>query len=438
MAWIAVGSAVVGGVASIAGSNKQAAAVDKATDAQAAGFNQYAPYVNKNLAGADAALDNQIAAGAYTGPTMAQPNDFQRNTANMSGTFGNQMMSDGNQMMASNDNFGSNYNDLYNKGGDLYAKSNDLYNRGAGIYDQNQDLYNQNQGLYGQNAGLADQFQGMSNAARDTDRLATANQYAMDNVDPLATAALRDSKRNLMENTLTGIDMNASGSGNMNSSRAGVAESIANRDYNDRAADTRVGIMNNLVDRSLTNQAQQFADQSGALTNVGNSYGAMSNNVAGSGASLAGATNALNAQDGYNTSAGNQIGNMGRANQGIMNSYNTGLSTMGQGAQFGMAGGNALQGMSQAQMDNDRANFERQRDYEMAARQDYQSQILGKAPSTIGRVNPNLTDNISAGFGGATAGYGFAQNMGYGFNDPNRPTAGLSDYMSGGPFSGYS
>lgn len=438
MAWIAVGSAVIGGVAAVAGSNKQAAAIDNATDAQSAGFNQYAPYVNKNLAGADAALDNQIAAGAYTGPTMAQPNDFQRNTANMSGTFGNQMMSDGNQMMSANDNFGANYNDLYSRGGDLYDKSNDLYNRGAGIFDQNQDLYNQNQGLYGKNAGLAGQFQGMSDAARDTDRLASANQYAMDNSGNLVDSIMRDDRRNLMENTRTGIDMAASGSGNTNSSRAGIADAIATRAYDDRRADVATDVQNRLVDRSLTNQAQQFSDQSGALTNVGNSYGAMSNNVAGSGASLAGATNALNAQDGYNTSAGNQIGNMGRANQGIMNSYNAGMDTMGRGAQFGMAGGNALQGMNQSQMDNDRANFERQRDYEMAARQDYQSQILGKAPSTIGRVDPNLTDNISAGFGGAMQGYGFANNMGYGFNDPNRPTAGLSDYMNGGPFSGYS
>jgi len=438
MAWIAVGSAVIGGVASIAGSNKQSASIDKATDAQSAGFNQYKPYVDKNLAGAEAALDQNIAAGAYGGPTLAGPNDFQRNTANMSGTFGNEMMAGGNQMMNNNNQFGGNYNDLYNKGGDLYGRSNDLYDRGAGIYDQSQDLYGQNQGLYDRNAGLAGQFQGMSDAARDTDRLASANQYAMRNSGDLVDNIMRDEKRNLMEKTRTGIDMAASGSGNTNSSRAGIADAVATRAYDDRRADVATDVQNRLVDRSLASQAQQFSDQSGSLTNVGNSYGAMGNNISGAGSALAGSTNALNAQDGYLNSAGNQIGNMGRANQGIMNSYNTGMDTMGQGAQFGMAGGNALQGMEQTAMNDQRAKFERDRDYEMKARQDYQSQILGKAPSTIGRVDPNLTDNISAGFGGATAGYGFAKNMGYGFNDPNRPTAGLSDFMNGGPFSGYS
>jgi len=432
MAWIAVGSAVIGGVASIAGSNKQSAAIEKATDAQSAGFNQYKPYVDKNLAGAEAALGDKIAAGAYTGPTLAGPNNFQRNTANMTGSFGNEMMRDGNTMMADNSNFGGNYGDIYSKGGDLYGKSNDLYDKGAGIYDKNLDLYNKNDGLYDKNSGLADQFQGMSNEARDTDRLATANQYAIDNVDPLATAALRGRKRNLMENTLTGIDMSASGSGNMNSSRAGVAESIANRDYDDRAADTRAGIMNDLVDRSLTSQSNQFNDRSAALTNVGNSYGAMGNNIAGSGASLTGASNSLTAQDGYLTSAGGNLGIQGRATQGIESAYNTGLDTMGRGATFGMAGGDALQGYDQTAMNDDRANFERDRDYEMRAREDYQSQILGKAPSTIGRVDPNLTDNISAGFGGATAGYGFAKNMGYGLEaGTSNPNAGkISNYMN--------
>ena len=419
MVWIVVGSTVVGAVGAIAGSNKSSAAQDRATNAQLAPYEQYAPYVDANLTAGQAALQNNLNQGAYTGATYAGPNTFQTNTANTMGNFGADMMTSGNAMMNANDNFGSNYQDIYSKGGDLYGQTQNLYNQGSGIFGQNQDLYNQNQGLY-------NQFQGMSDSARDTDRLAVANQYAADNSGALVDAAMRDDRRNLMENTLTGIDMAASGSGNMNSSRAGVADAIANRAYDDRRADVAMGIQDRLVDRSLTNQAQQFADQGGALSNAGMAANSMSGNLAGS-------TNALSASGDLIQAGSNQLQTQGRANQGIRDTYNTGMETTAAGGDFGMTGGNMLQGYDQAALNDARANFERQRDFDLDTLKAYQAGMLGAAPASVGTVPVNNNNALSAGFGGAMQGMGFGQQL-YGNNSRQ---ATIADFMNGGPFSGY-
>ena len=70
------------------------------------------------------------------------------------------------------------------------------------------------------------------------DMLANGIQYATDprNYRGLVDAAMRD-RRNLEENTLRGIDIASSGSGNTNSSRAGVADAIAARGFADCEAD---------------------------------------------------------------------------------------------------------------------------------------------------------------------------------------------------------
>ena len=81
MVWIVVGSTVVGAVGAIAGSNKSSAAQDRATNAQLAPYEQYAPYVDANLTAGQAALQNNLNQGAYTGATYAGPNTFQTNTA---------------------------------------------------------------------------------------------------------------------------------------------------------------------------------------------------------------------------------------------------------------------------------------------------------------------------------------------------------------------
>ena len=316
--------AILGAVASLLGSRMQSKAQDRANAANMASFNQYKPYVDANLKGSQDALGGVLNTGAYQGQTYAGANDFQTGTANTMGNYGMGMMNSGNAMMGNTAGFGNNANSLYG------------------------------------------QYQGMSEAAQQ-DRLGNAMNYASANSGSLVDAAMRDDRRNLQENTLTGIDMAASGSGNMNSSRAGVAEAVANRAYDDRRADVATNIQNSLIDRSLNQQAQQFRDQGSALQGAG------------------------------------------QANQSIMNAYNMGMNTLGQGANFGMNAGNALQGFDQAQLNDQKQRFEDQRDFELNQRKDYQSGILGKAPDTSNKFQANMNNPYAAALGGGMAGFGFQQ-----------------------------
>ena len=299
--------ALIGAGASLLGSKMQSKAQDRANAANMASFNQYKPYVDANLKGSQGALDGVLSTGAYQGQTLAAPNQFQTGTANTMGNFGTNMMNSGNAMMGNTAGFGNNANSLYG------------------------------------------QYQGMANAAQQ-DRLSNAMDYASANSGSLVDAAMRDDRRNLQENTLTGIDMAASGSGNMNSSRAGVAEAVANRAYDDRRADVATNIQNSLIDRSLNQQAQQFRDQGSALQGAG------------------------------------------QANQSIQSAYGVGLNTLGQGANFGMNAGNTLQGFDQAQLNDQRQQFEDQRDFELEQRKGYQAGILGRAPQTNNNFKANMNN----------------------------------------------
>ena len=316
--------AIIGGAMGLMGANKQAKAQDAATAAQMAGFNQYKPYVDANLSGAQAALGGVLETGAYTGQTLAGPNDFQTGTATNMGNIGGNLQNSGYAMMGNTSGFGSNANSLFN------------------------------------------QYQGMAQAAQ-ADRLNTAMDYASANANPLVDAAMRDDRRNLQENTLTGINLGASGTGNTNSSRAGVAEAVANRAFDDRRADVALDVQDRLIDRSLAQQSQQFSDQ------------------------------------------GNALQGAGMANEGIQNAYTQGLNTLGQGANFGMNAGNSLQGYDQASLMDAQAAFERQRDFEMQQRQGYQSGILGQAPASVGNISANKVDPFQAAMGGAMGGFGFQQ-----------------------------
>jgi len=336
MAWIAaatIGSAAIGGYSA----NQSRKAQDKATAASQQGFNQYKPYVDANLAGSNMALEGVIDKGAYTGDTYAGPNDFQTGTANTMGTYGTNMMGAGNTMMSDNSGFGGN------------------------------------------SRGMYDQFQGMSEAAK-ADRLAKASSYATENSAGLVDAAMRDDRRNLQENVLTGIDMNASATGNMNSSRAGVAEAVAQRGFDDRRADVAMDVQDRLMDRSLNQQAQQFSDQG----------------------------TALNAAMGANT--------------GINNAYNTGMNTLGEGANFGMNAGNSLQGFSQAGMDDKKKRFEDERDFELNQRKGFQSGVLGKSP-TSPSVRATTASPVAGALSGAMTGFGFMKEYGDQSNQPQKSIA---------------
>jgi len=330
MPWGQIAGALIGGGMSYLSSKQDRKNQAAQNDALMAGFNQYKPYVDNNLKGSEGALNNVLGTGAYQGQTYAGPNAFQTGTANTMGTYGQNMMNSGNAMMGNSAGFGNNANNMYG------------------------------------------QYQGMANAAQQQDRLGNAINYANQNTGSLLDTAMRDDRRNLQENTLTGIDMAASGSGNTNSSRAGIAEAVANRGYDDRRADMASNIQNSLIDRSLNTQNQAFADQQNALS-----------------------------------------GAMG-ANAGISNAYTMGMNTMGQGANFGMNAGNSLQGYDQAQLNDMRQRFEDQRDFEMQQRTMYNAGILGRAPDSSQNVKANMHNPMMAGISGAMGGYGKGM-QGFGF-----------------------
>tara|TARA_B100000767_G_scaffold124816_1_gene118954 strand:- start:420 stop:1412 length:993 start_codon:yes stop_codon:yes gene_type:complete len=328
--WGQIAGAVLGGGMSYLSSKQDRKNQAAQNDALMAGFNQYKPYVDNNLKGSEGALNNVLDTGAYQGNTLAGPNAFQTGTANTMGNFGTNMMNSGNAMMGNNAGFGNNANNMYG------------------------------------------QYQGMANAAQQQDRLGNAINYANQNTGSLLDTAMRDDRRNLQENTLTGIDNAAMGSGNMNSSRAGIATAVANRAYDDRRSDMASNIQNNLIDRSLNTQNQAFADQQNALS-----------------------------------------GAMG-ANTGIANAYGVGMNTLGEGANFGMNAGNSLQGYDQTQLNDMRQRFEDQRDFEMQQRTQYNAGILGKAPNSSQNVKANMHNPMMAGISGAMGGYGKGM-QGFGF-----------------------
>ena len=328
--WGQIAGAVIGGGMSYLSSKQDRKNQAAQNDALMAGFNQYKPYVDNNLKGSEGALNNVLGTGAYQGQTYAGPNAFQTGTANTMGTYGQNMMNSGNAMMGNSAGFGNNANNMYG------------------------------------------QYQGMVNNAQQQDRLGNAINYANQNTGSLLDTAMRDDRRSLQENTLTGIDMAASGSGNTNSSRAGIATAVANRGYDDRRADMASNIQNSLIDRSLNTQNQAFADQQNALS-----------------------------------------GAMG-ANAGISNAYTMGMNTMGQGSNFGMNAGNSLQGYDQAQLNDMRQRFEDQRDFEMQQRTMYNAGILGRAPDSSQNVKANMHNPMMAGISGAMGGYGKGM-QGFGF-----------------------
>ena len=444
MAFIA--GAIIGGGLGYLGARQQSKSQDRATEANMAGFNQYKPYVDTMLKGSAGALDDQLDAGYYSGPTYAGPNDLQTNTANTMGQYGTDMMGSGAAMMDQNNNFGSNAQDLYSGAMDNANAISGYAGKFDNIYDQQLGVAG-NQGkiagqisntagnfntLANEQSKLTDRFTGLADQAQNTDYLANANAYAQANSQPLVDAALRDERRNLQENTLTGIDMSASGSGNMNSSRAGIAEAVANRSFDDRAADVRAQVTSDLRQDSMAQQNTQFGQANTALNNASTSIAGAGSQYGNNVNALTGASNAYGNQGsslnnagtaatgGMNTygNANDALSTAGNFNNQISNAYNTGMDTMQTGGSMAANAGGMLRGFDQGQMDADRADFEGNRDYEMGVYNNYNSGVLNRAPSSPGNIKPNNVSAAGGFMGGAMMGMDF-QNQYFGGGNKN-------------------
>lgn len=306
------GSALLGAAGSRSASKRAAAAQDRATEASLEAFRFSKPYIQRSYDAAEGYLADSQEAGAYQGQTLAGPNQFQLAGNNYIGNMG---------LLGAENAFG-----ITNTGSEF-----------AGNYA---DLFAQSQ----------------------QDRMANAQQYALNNSQPLINAAMRDDYRNLTEQTLPGINMGASASGNMNSSRAGIADAVANRAYDDRRADVAANIQDQLMQRNLAQQNTQF-DQAR------------------------------------------------RANDGLQDAYLQGINSMGTMGDFMTGAGSNLQAFDQAALNDARAAFERNRDFGLDNQIKYQQGMLGQAVYNNPTVEPNLYDPTMATFGGAMQGAGTAMDL---------------------------
>lgn len=128
---------------------------------------------------------------------------------------------------------------------------------------------------YGAKAGSTlDQFASMAGQDPTEANIAAATAYANNPaIQGMIDANARDVTRNLSEDILPGIDRAASGGGNINSSRAGVASGIAQRGAADRIADISATLRGNAYDRGLTLAQGDRATNLSALSQAANSYG---------------------------------------------------------------------------------------------------------------------------------------------------------------------
>lgn len=325
-----IGATIVGAGTGIYGANKAAKAQKSATAAQMAPFNLKKPYLEGLYSGVEGAGQAMLDAGPYTGPYYAGL-------------------------------------DPLGQLGLLYQAGSAMDNMGAA-----QNLINMGMGSFGNYQDIYDQVSG--------DVMGGANQYAIDNSQPLVAAAMRDPYRQLTEQTLPGINTRASASGNVNSSRAAVADALANRAFDDRMADTTAGIQNQLRDDYLSQFNQNIANQIATTNNMFQGFGT-----------------GLDLQ--------NYIGNA--------------LIKSGAGFQQDLQG----------QYDADKAMYDYQTGFPLQV-YGQMAGIYGDTPS-VGQVTPNLYNPVVSGMMGAMGGYGFGKQM-FG-SPPPVPAATQHSYSAGAP-----
>lgn len=307
-----VGSAVVGGYSANKAAKSSAAAQDRATEASLEAFRFSQPYIERSYDDAEGYLSDVQKAGVYNGQRVADMNPYTR--------AGNQYM--GNMGMAG--------------AGQAFG----ITNQGANFANNYADLY-----------GMSQQ-----------DRMADAQNYAMNNSQGLVNAAMRDDYRTLTEQTMPGINQSASASGNMNSSRAGIADAVAQRGFNDRQADMTATIQDRLMGRRIDQQEQQFQD-------------AM------------------------------------KANYGLKGAYTDGINAMGSMGDFMTGAGNNMSMHEQAVLDASRQDFNENRDFGLDQEIKFQGGILGNAVYDNKDVAPNYHSSGAATFGGAMQGAGFGMDL---------------------------
>ena len=205
--WGQIAGAVLGGIMGNKRAREDRKAMDRANAANMAGFNQYKPYVDAGLSGGQDAFNDVLNTGYYQGQTLADTNPYASTAANTMGGFAPSVMSSGFGLMNTGGAFGQNFSDLYNQA--------------------------------------------------QQDSLSGAIDYANQNAGALTDALMSDARRNT-QLAMQGNNMDASGTGNVNSSRAGIADAALNSELARQTAATGATVRNNLIDRKMNADAAAF------------------------------------------------------------------------------------------------------------------------------------------------------------------------------------
>lgn len=156
--------------------------------------------------------------------------------------------------------------------GDLSSMRDFATGTGLGTAKQLSEIGSSMSG-YGARAGSTiDDYLALASGDATADNIKAASAYANNPfLDGQIDAVNRDVARNLAEVTLPTIDRTASGTGNINSSRAGVASGIAQRGAEDRMADNAAALRGQAYQSGLS-LAQN--DRSQRLNAMGTAAGA--------------------------------------------------------------------------------------------------------------------------------------------------------------------
>jgi len=148
------------------------------------------------------------------------------------------------------------------------------YSGGAGVKTASGLEATGNRQIKAGEAGLAEAQRGLTDFnTRDwtATHIENAGRYANNPfMDAMIEASMRDAQRTFSEETMRGIDQNAALTGNMNSTRAGIAAGIAQRGLADKAADVSATMRGAAWDKGLgMSQADQQLLLQGLTTKAG-------------------------------------------------------------------------------------------------------------------------------------------------------------------------
>jgi hypothetical protein len=353
MAWVAtaaIGSALIGGGISYLGGKADRKAINKANAQNNQYLNATMPYVRENLDRVSSDYQGMRDRGPYTGEYFAGPNAMQL---------------EGNQA-------------LYDYGVRNRGLGQSLMDRTGGFVDNQNNLFN----AY---SGMVDR----------PDMMASADQFARDNMSPIVRAMMRDDTRRLEEQTLPRINTAASGSGNVNSSRAGVASALAERAYGDRLADVSSNVYNNLRDASLRQGNTEFDQSLRALAGAGN------------------------------------------ANNNLGRTFALGDTMFGSAVNNSLTAGNNQNTWDQNRLNADRDQYDYETGYQYNLGKDYGGFLADGSPGQ-GNYKVNNVSPWAAAAGGAMSGFGFGNQLGGqffgggGFGGPmSYPTGGTGNFGGG-------